>query len=143
METAKLRRPARGWRGYAFSRAIAGSMIPHRVQNMVIRTYAERHGLLFLLSVFEYHHEGSFMMLESVYESLPAIEGLIFYSVNMLPEDRAARQRLYKAVLGSGAGLRFALEEVQILKESDIALIEDIMAVKELSRQTVPAELIS
>lgn len=132
----------KGWRGYAFSREIAGAMIPHRLQNMVIRLYAEKHGLLFLLSVFEYHHKDSYMMLESLYESLPSLEGVIFYSVNMLPADQGARARLYKAILGSGAGLRFALEELQILKETDIALIEDIMAVKTLSRQTVPAELI-
>jgi sporadic carbohydrate cluster protein (TIGR04323 family) len=129
-----VRKPARrGWRGYAFSAPIAGSTIPHRVQNLVIRSYAERHGLLFLLSVFEYHHEGSFMMLESLYETLPAIEGILFYSLNMLPPDRAARRRLYDAVLGSKAGLRFALEELQILKEADVALIEDIIAVRALS----------
>jgi sporadic carbohydrate cluster protein (TIGR04323 family) len=132
----------RGWRGYAFTRPIAGSTIPHRVQNLVLRTYAERHGLLFLLSVFEYHHDGSYMMLESLYENLPAIEGLLFYSLNMLPEGRAARERLYDAVLSSGAGLRFALEEMQVSKREDVALVEDIMAVKALARERVPAELV-
>lgn len=125
----------RGWRGYAFSAPIAGSTIPHRVQNLVIRSYAERHGLLFLLSVFEYHHKGSCMMLESLYETLPAIEGLLFYSVNMLPVDRAARRRLYDAVLSSKAGLRFALEELQILTEEDVAAVEDIIAVRALSEK--------
>ncbi|MBI4061653.1 MAG: hypothetical protein HY403_09510 [Elusimicrobia bacterium] len=123
----------RGWRGYAFSRPIAGQTIPHRVQNLVIRSYAERRGLLFLLSVFEYHHAGSFMMLESLYETLPAIEGILFYSMNMLPEDRAARRRLYDAALSAKAGLRFALEELEISREADVALIEDILAVRELS----------
>lgn len=123
----------KGWRGYAFSAPIAGSTIPHRVQNLVLRTYAERHGLLFLLSVFEYHHEGSTMMLESLYETLPGIEGVLFYSLNMLPADRAARERLYGAVLSNGAGLRFALEELQILKPEDIAMIEDILSCRALS----------
>lgn len=125
--------PRRGWRGYAFSRAIAGSHIPHRVQSLVLRTYAEKHKLLFLLSVFEYHHEGSYQMLESVYETLPAIEGLVFYSLNMLPERAAERRKLYDAVLGAGAGLRFALEELHIAKEADVAVVEDILAVKRLS----------
>lgn len=125
--------PRRGWRGYAFSRAIAGSVIPHRVQSLVLRTYADKHKLLFLLSVFEYRHEGSFQMLESVYETLPAIEGLIFYSLNMLPERAADRRKLYDAALGAGAGLRFALEELHIAREADIQLIEDIIAVKALS----------
>lgn len=130
------KRSRRGWRGYAFSAPIAGSTIPHRVQNLVLRTYAERHGLLFLLSVFEYHHEGSTMMLESLYETLPAIEGILFYSLNMLPADRAARERLYQAVLSSDAGLRFALEEMKATNEAEIAVIEDIIAIKALTAGT-------
>lgn len=137
------KRSRKGWRGYAFSAPIAGSTIPHRVQNLVLRTYAERHGLLFLLSVFEYHHEGSTMMLESLYEGLPSIEGIVFYSLNMLPAERAARQRLYEAVLSSGAGLRFALEELQVLKPADVAAIEDILAVRSLSLPAVPSRLIA
>lgn len=128
----------KGWRGYAFSAPIAGSTIPHRVQNLVLRTYAERRGMLFLLSVFEYHHEGSTMMLESLYETLPGIEGILFYSLNMLPAERAARERLYKAVLSSGAGLLFALEELQILKPADAAAVEDILACRELSAHALP-----
>lgn len=132
----------KGWRGYAFSAPIAGSTIPHRVQNLVLRTYAERHGLLFLLSVFEYHHEGSTMMLESLYETLPAIEGILFYSLNMLPADRGARERLYENVLSSGAGLRFALEEMKATDEAEIAAIEDIIAIKALTAgSTVPNDL--
>lgn len=123
----------KGWRGYAFSAPIAGSTIPHRVQNLVLRTYAERHGLLFLLSVFEYHHEGSTMMLESLYETLPGIEGILFYSLNLLPTERAARERLYRVVLSKGAGLHFALEELRILKPTDVSLIEDILAWRALS----------
>lgn len=130
------KRSRRGWRGYAFSAPIAGSTIPHRVQNLVLRTYAERHGLLFLLSVFEYHHEGSTMMLESLYETLPEIEGILFYSLNMLPADRAARERLYQAVLSSDAGLRFALEEMKATNEAEIAVIEDIIAIKALTAGT-------
>lgn len=136
--TAKKRK---GWRGYAFSAPIAGSTIPHRVQNLVLRTYAERHGLLFLLSVFEYHHEGSTMMLESLYGTLPSIDGVLFYSLNMLPKDRDARERLYRATLSSGAGLRFALEELEVTDEAGVAVIEDILAVKSLARGFVPAEL--
>lgn len=132
----------KGWRGYAFSAPIGGSTIPHRVQNLVLRTYAERHGLLFLLSVFEYHHEGSTMMLESLYETLPSIEGIMFYSLNMLPADRGARARLYKAVLSNGAGLRFALEEMKAANEAEIAVIEDIIAIKALTAgTTVPNDL--
>lgn len=82
------------------------------------------------------------MMLESLYETLPAIEGILFYSLNMLPADRAARERLYEAVLSSGAGLRFALEEMMATNEAEIAVIEDIIAIKALTAgTTVPNDL--
>lgn len=123
----------RGWRGYAFSRPIAGQMIPHRVQNLVIRSYADKHRLLFLLSVFEYHHEGSYMMLESLYEAFPTLEGVLFYSINLLPEKAADRRKLYAAALEAGCGLRFALEELQVLVPKDVDVIEDILACRALS----------
>lgn len=124
----------KGWRGYIFSRAIGGQMIPQRVQNLVLRTYADKNGLLYLLSATEYHIPDSYMMLESLYSGLKNLEGLLFYSLNMLPEDRAQRRRLYDKVLEAGCGLRFALEELSVETESDAALVEDVFAARRLSR---------
>lgn len=123
----------KGWRGYIFSRSIGGQMIPQRVQNLVLRSYAEKKGLLFLLSATEYHMPGSYMMLESLYPSLPKLEGLLFYSLNMLPDERARRLRLYDAVLESGCRVRFALEELSLSGKEDVALLEDVFAARRLS----------
>ena len=125
----------KGWRGYVFSRAINGNMIPQRVQNLVLRTYAQKAGILYLLSATEYHMPGSFMMLESLYPDLKTLEGLLFYSISMLPEKRAQRQKLYAALFKNGCGLRFALEELVIAKKGDEALIEDVFAARELSKK--------
>lgn len=124
-----------GWRGYIFSRTIGGQMIPQRVQNLVLRVYAEKNGLLYLLSATEYHIPGSYMMLESLYPDLPKLEGLMFYSLNMLPESRIRRLRLYDAVLSARCGLRFALEELSLAKTDDIAMLEDVFTARQLSRQ--------
>lgn len=123
----------KGWRGYIFSRKIGGQVIPQRVQNLVLRVYAEKHGLLFLLSATEYHNPGGYMMLESLYSEMPKLEGVLFYSLNMLPEDRAKRLRLYDEVLKARKGLRFALEELSLEKTSDIALLEDVFVARQLS----------
>jgi sporadic carbohydrate cluster protein (TIGR04323 family) len=125
----------RGWRGYIFSRPICGQTIPQRVQNLVVRTHAEKNGLFFLLSATEYHMPGSYMMLESLYPALSKLEGLLFYSLNMLPDDRAQRRKLYEAALSSGAGLRFALEDLSMSNEGDAALLEDLFAARRLSAQ--------
>lgn len=123
----------KGWRGYVFSRPINGHTIPQRVQNLVLRTYAEKSGTLYLLSATEYHIPGSYMMLESLYKDLPGVEGLLFYSLSMLPETKAQRRRLYAAVLGAGCGLRFALEELSAASEAELQLLEDVFACRRLS----------
>lgn len=123
----------KGWRGYIFSREINGQMIPQRVQNLVLRSYAQKSGLLYLLSATEYHMRGSYMMLESLYDALPELEGLLFYSLSMLPESRAQRLRLYEELAKHGCGLRFALEELSVDRPEDSAQIEDVLAVRRLS----------
>ena len=132
----------KGWRGYVFSRAINGSMIPQRVQNLVLRTYAEKKKILYLLSATEYHMPGSFMMLESQYPDLKGLEGLLFYSLNMLPEDKARRRRFFDALLKTRCGVRFALEEIHVFDEKGVAALEDLLACRRLSAAS-PTEILS
>ena len=141
MEYEGVPRIKGGWRGYVSSRAVAGSMLPQRVQNLVIRTYAERHGLSFLLSAVEYCLPDSTMMLDGVLEDLEGLDGLIFYSMHQLPEDPERRRSTYDRVLGAGKGLRFALEELAVLAPADVAAVEDIIAVRALSERLRGADL--
>lgn len=125
----------KGWRGYVFSRAINGHMIPQRVQNLVMRTYADKAGIQYLLSAVEYHIPGSFMMLESLYDDLSGLEGVLFYSMHQLPETAAARRKLYSVLRKAGCGLRFALEELKIENAADAGIVEDALSCRALSRQ--------
>jgi len=124
----------KGWRGYIFSREIGGDFIPQRVQNIVIRNYAQTKGMLFLLSATEYYMDNCYMMLNALLEDLDSIAGIIFYSVKLLPPDAIYRKKIYTALLSKGCGLQFALEELAIFQENDIELIEDIIACKLLAR---------
>lgn len=125
----------KGWRGYVFSREINGHMIPQRVQNLVMRTYAEKEGLEYLLSAVEYRIPRSFMMLDSLHGGLAGLEGLLFYSMHQLPETPAARRRLYAALRKAGCGLRFALEELKVESAADAGIVEDALICRALSRQ--------
>jgi sporadic carbohydrate cluster protein (TIGR04323 family) len=122
----------KGWRGYNFSRPIDGNSIPQRVQNLVIRNYCQQFGLEYLLSATEYEMENSYMILSTLYEELGTIEGIVFYSVHMLPRDASERKKIYENILGRGGSVRFALEELNISNSSDIPALEDIMVCKEL-----------
>lgn len=73
--------------------AAAGQPHPQHIQNLVIRDHAKRHGLLFKLSATEYVIPGCYMMLEGLLEELPALEGIIAYSLFMLPPQRTRPAR--------------------------------------------------
>lgn len=118
-----------GFRGYIASRPVRGETTPQQVQNLVIRDYAARQKIQFLLSATEYAMPGCYMMLESALEELREIEGIILFSLFMLPLDRERRRSVFDRVLSNGAILHSALEGVVLKNENDLALVEDLFMV--------------
>ena len=131
----------KNWRGYVFSREIGKQVVPQRVQNLVIRTCAERHDLTYLLSATEYYMDDCYMMLKSTLEELGQIEGIIFYSTHQLPLDDNERMKIYDKVLTSKKGLRFALEDLALFNDKDVKLIEDLKACNELSSEAIDLDI--
>lgn len=124
-----------GYRGYIGSRPLLGNRTAQHVQNLVIRDYAQRNGLLYKLSATEYAMAGCYMMLEEVLTELPQLEGIIAFSLFMLPEARAARHQVYARVLDAGRSLHFAHESMALCNEADVRRIEDILLVQQATRQ--------
>tara|TARA_R110002167_G_scaffold101520_3_gene264381 strand:- start:47 stop:514 length:468 start_codon:yes stop_codon:yes gene_type:complete len=127
-----------GHRGYIASRPVRGQMWPQHVQNLVVRDYAQRNGLHYLLSATEYAMEGCYMNLETVLEEVERIEGVILFSVFMLPERRERRLALYERVFDAGADLHGALENFAIRTPEDVARLEDILAVERFAADFTP-----
>ena len=115
-----------GYRGYIASRPIMGNRMPQHVQNLVIRDYARRHEINFKLSATEYVMPGCSLMLNGVLNELHLLDGIILYSLFMLPDDRTERQRIYSRVFEADAELHAAVEEFRIADESDARRVEDI-----------------
>jgi sporadic carbohydrate cluster protein (TIGR04323 family) len=124
-----------GFRGYIFSRKIDGSFIPHRVQNLVIKDYCQRKNLFFKLSATEYKMKDSYIMLNAVLKELNKIDGIVFYSIFMLPDNIGIRKKIYKLLLNSKKKLHFALEEIVLNKSSSIKDIENIIKIHQNSRK--------
>ena len=129
----------RGFRGYIASRWVRGERAPQHVQNLVIRDYAQRNGLDYHLSLVEYAMPGCYMMLESALEELPTVEGLIFYSLYMLPRRPGYREDIFRRVLAAGVELHGALENMSIRNWQDVQLVEDIFLVDRFAATAVPA----
>jgi len=121
--------PEYGFRGYISSRPVRGTSFPPRIQNAVVRSYAARRALPFKLSLIEYAMPGCFMMLESLLEELPKLDGIIVFSMFMLPPERIKRLRMYDRILAHETVLHAALEETCIGEAADIRLFEDTIDV--------------
>lgn len=135
--------PARfGYRGYVASRPILGSRTPQHVQNLVLRDYCSQRGLAYLLSATEYVYPSCYLMLEQVLDELPRIEGIVAYSLFMLPRARARRAQIFARVLDSGGAMHFAVEALSCAGPADIARLEDILRVQfAVADQPVPEAL--
>lgn len=123
--------------GYIFSRPIRGRNWLHRIQNLVIRDYAQRMGLHYRLSFAEYAPEGCYLMLDDVVsETAKSSQGIIFFSLFQLPESRPQRYHLYERVLANKAGLHFALENLAIRTQTEVRLVEEMIMINSVLPQT-------
>ncbi|MDC0655229.1 sporadic carbohydrate cluster protein, TIGR04323 family [bacterium] len=127
-----------GFRGYIASRPVRGERMPQQIQNLVIRDYAARSGLVFKLSATEYTMPGCFIMLNTVMEELLTLDGVILFSMFMLPGNHKARNTVYDKILAHGRELHAAHENLFIRSPKDIARFEDILLVDQLAATELP-----
>lgn len=118
---------AKGYRGYVFSRPVNGHRVPQHIQNLVIRDYAARARLLYKLSATEYAMPGSYLILEQVLAELFNLDGIVLYTMLMLPSDAARRRSIYERVLGAGCGLHAAVEGFALESPADVPRWENVL----------------
>ncbi len=123
-----------GFRGYIFSRKIDGNFIPQRVQNLVIKDYCQRKRLFFKLSATEYKMDQCYLMLNSVLKDLKNINGIIFYSLFMLPENKKDRDNLITKIIKKKKSIHFALEEIEIRTTKHIRELNNILKISKVSK---------
>jgi sporadic carbohydrate cluster protein (TIGR04323 family) len=114
-----------GYRGYIGSRPYRGLRAPQHVQNLVVRTYCQRNRMTYLLSATEYAMPGCYIILNEVLDELPHIEGVVLYSLFMLPDDRDRRRTVWDRVLAAGATVHGAVEDWAVRSAADVARTED------------------
>lgn len=72
------------------------------------------------------------MMLNGLLEEADNLEGIIFYSINLLPFDLLKRKQIYRIFFEQGCELHFALEEIAIREKEDVELVEDVINCRSL-----------
>ncbi len=107
-------------RGYIFAREIENNIVPHKVQNLVIRDFCKNNDFSFLLSSVEYKMKNSFLILEDIIKELPKINGIVMFSMFQLPLKDEERKKIYKKILDKKKYLCFALENIIIRNSREI-----------------------
>jgi len=124
-----------GVRGYIFSRPFMGERVPQHVQNLVIRDYCKKKGIQYLLSATEYAMAGSHLILQQIMEELPQLEGIVFYSLFLLPEQKKERDRVCKVILENKKTIFFAVEGLLMSNKIEHERIETIWQVQKILPQ--------
>lgn len=119
-----------GYIGYIASRPVGDTRAPQHIQNMVIREFCRQRGLQFKLSATEYATPHCYMMLEKLAADLPAHDGIVAYSMFMLPKRAERRLALYDRILGHGCSLLAAVEDIRLATADDVDRWEDILKVE-------------
>lgn len=136
-----MTRRAGGFRGYASARMSGGRSVPQSVQQLVMRDYCAKRGMTYLLAATEYVIPGSTMMLEAVLDELDHLDGIVFYSLFLLPERRTKRLELFSRVIDGGRTLHAAAEAIVIGDWNDAGRVEDIWLVRDVMDELRPREL--
>ena len=121
-----------GYRGYVFSRPIGDHRVPQHIQNLVIRDYATQRNFRYLLSGVEYRMDDSFIMLNELLDELDSTEGIILYSMFMLPHDYKHRSDIFEKVIEAKASLHAAVEGISLARADDILRWQNIFSVAQI-----------
>ena len=117
------------FRGYIFSRSFRGERAPQSVQNIIIRDYCEKRSYEFLLSKAEYAIKDSYKILFDALKELKKIEGMVFYSVLMLPTNKSLRLKIYNMFLNNKK-IVICSRRFLIKIDMNIESIENILKIK-------------
>ena len=104
-------------KGYIFSRDFFGERVPQNVQNIVLRDYCKKNKYTFLLSGTEYTFKKSSYILFEILDKLNNYDGILFYSLYQLPEDKEKRKEFFKKIIHKKKQIHFALENIILKKK--------------------------
>jgi sporadic carbohydrate cluster protein (TIGR04323 family) len=131
---------SRKFRGYIFSREVPTGRVPQHIQNLVVRSYAERMGLHYLLSGVEYRMANSFLMLNQIAREFEEIDGIILYSMFLLPQDEHRRKQFYLKALENSCEIHAAVENLALKSHGDVERWEKIFIISQVAEQNEDRE---
>jgi len=130
----------RGYRGYVTSRPFGQYSIPVPLQSLALRDYCQRMGLLYVLPVNENIFPHSYMVLEGMVQNLTDYEGILMYSMHMLPQRQERRRKIYDSILQQGCAIHIVLEGIVVGNENDAERLEELIQLNQIAAR-LPKDL--
>ena len=100
--------------------------------NHIDVNYCNENNLDYNLSASEYAMENSYLILEELMNKIQSLDGIVFYSLFQLPEDKNYRKKIYKNVLKKNKKIYFSVENYKFLSKNDIIDLENIWDIKSI-----------
>ena len=75
----------------------------------------------------------SYLMLNQMLEDLDSIDGIIFFSLFMLPKSFHHRELILNSILDSGKQIHFATEDMIINNFDQVSSLNNIFLVREVA----------
>ena len=130
----------RGYRGYVTSRPFGQYSIPVPLQSLALRDYCQRMGLLYVFPVNENIFPHSYMVLEGMVQNLTDYEGILMYSMHMLPQRQERRRKIYDSILQQGCAIHIVLEGIVVGNENDAERLEELIQLNQIAAR-LPKDL--
>jgi len=124
-------------RGYITSRKFMGESCHQSTQNLVLRDYCQRMNYKYLLSGTEYSINNSYLMFQQLIDEMPVINGIVAYSIFQLPENQEKRFQIINRILEKNGEIHFALENLKISNEMELARVENIWLVRQTLKNCI------
>jgi sporadic carbohydrate cluster protein (TIGR04323 family) len=109
-----MARNRQGYRGYVTSRPFGQYCIPVPLQSLALRDYCQRMNVVYVLPANENIFPNSYMVLEGMIRDLGDYEGIVMYSMHMLPQRSERRRKIFERVLEQGCSVHIVLESLVV-----------------------------
>ena len=85
--------------------------------------------------------ENCYIMLNSLIKDINKIDGIIFYSIEMLAEDKKKTLKLIDFFIKKKKTIFFAVEELKLSSKNDLKKIKEILLIKKFYMRDIDFKL--
>jgi sporadic carbohydrate cluster protein (TIGR04323 family) len=135
-----MARNRQGYRGYVTSRPFGQYCIPVPLQSLALRDYCQRMSVVYVLPANENIFPNSYMVLEGMIRDLGDYEGIVMYSMHMLPQRSERRRKIFERVLEQGCSVHIVLESLVVSGAQDVDKIEELIQLNQIAAR-LPKDL--